>query len=33
LKWNEDVDVVAECTGFLQQVETANEHIKGGAKK
>jgi glyceraldehyde 3-phosphate dehydrogenase len=32
LKWNEvDVDVVAECTGFTT-VETANEHIKGGAK-
>ena len=34
LKWNEvDVDVVAECTGFFTTVETANEHIKGGAKK
>jgi glyceraldehyde 3-phosphate dehydrogenase len=33
LKWNEvDVDVVAECTGFTT-IETANEHIKGGAKK
>jgi glyceraldehyde 3-phosphate dehydrogenase len=33
LKWNEvDVDVVAECTGFFTTVETANEHIKGGAK-
>ncbi|MGO4904075.1 type I glyceraldehyde-3-phosphate dehydrogenase [Flavobacterium sp. W20_MBD1_R3] len=34
LKWNEvDVDVVAECTGFFTTIETANEHIKGGAKK
>ena len=34
LKWNEvDVDVVAECTGFFTTVETASEHIKGGAKK
>jgi glyceraldehyde 3-phosphate dehydrogenase len=30
LKWNE-VDVVAECTGFTT-IETATEHIKGGAK-
>lgn len=34
LKWNEvGVDVVAECTGFFTTVETASEHIKGGAKK
>ncbi|WP_338410454.1 type I glyceraldehyde-3-phosphate dehydrogenase [uncultured Flavobacterium sp.] len=34
LKWNEvNVDVVAECTGFFTTIETANEHIKGGAKK
>lgn len=34
VKWNEvDVDVVAECTGFFTTIETANEHIKGGAKK
>ncbi len=34
LKWNEvDVDIVAECTGFFTTVETASEHIKGGAKK
>lgn len=34
LKWNEvDVDVVAECTGFFTTIETASEHIKGGAKK
>jgi len=34
LKWDEvDVDVVAECTGFFTTVETASEHIKGGAKK
>jgi glyceraldehyde 3-phosphate dehydrogenase len=33
LKWNEvDVDVVAECTGFFTTIETATEHIKGGAK-
>ena len=34
LKWNEvNVDVVTECTGFFTTIETANEHIKGGAKK
>ena len=34
LKWNEvDVDVVAECTGIFTTIETATEHIKGGAKK
>jgi glyceraldehyde 3-phosphate dehydrogenase len=32
LTWNEvDVDVVAG-TGFFTTIETANEHIKGGAK-
>ena len=34
LKWNEvDVDVVAECTGFFTTIETAQQHITGGAKK
>lgn len=34
LKWDEvGVDVVAECTGFFTTVETAYDHIKGGAKK
>jgi len=36
IKWDDkdvDVDVVAECTGIFTTVETATEHIKGGAKK
>lgn len=34
LKWDEvGVDVVAESTGIFTTLETANEHIKGGAKK
>ena len=34
LKWDEvDVDVVAESTGFFTTIETAQAHIKGGAKK
>jgi glyceraldehyde 3-phosphate dehydrogenase len=34
LKWNEvSVDVVAECTGFFTTIDTAKEHIAGGAKK
>jgi glyceraldehyde 3-phosphate dehydrogenase len=34
LKWDEvGVDVVAECTGFFTTLETAQQHIAGGAKK
>lgn len=34
LKWNDvGVDVVAECTGIFTTVESAYNHIKGGAKK
>ena len=34
LKWDEvAVDVVAECTGFFTTLETAQQHIEGGAKK
>jgi len=34
LKWDEvGVDVVAESTGIFTTIDTANEHIKGGAKK
>lgn len=34
LKWDEvGVDVVAECTGIFTTLETAQQHITGGAKK
>lgn len=34
LKWDEvDADIVAESTGFFTTIETAQAHIKGGAKK
>jgi len=34
LKWNEvDADIVVEATGIFTTLETANAHIKGGAKK
>lgn len=36
LKWDEtniDVDVVAECTGIFTTIDSAQSHIKGGAKK
>ena len=34
LKWDEvEVDYVLECTGIFKTLETANLHVKGGAKK
>ncbi|MBC7439102.1 MAG: type I glyceraldehyde-3-phosphate dehydrogenase [Flavobacterium sp.] len=34
IKWNDlDVDVVAECTGIFTTLESAQQHIEGGAKK
>ncbi|MDD3005195.1 type I glyceraldehyde-3-phosphate dehydrogenase [Flavobacterium sp.] len=34
LKWNEvQADIIAECTGIFTTLETAQAHLKGGAKK
>ncbi len=34
LKWDEvEADYVLECTGIFKTLETANLHVKGGAKK